>query len=410
MPLKLGAIADDFTGATDLANTLVKEGMRVVQVIGVPTAPLSSEPDAVVVALKSRTAPVSQAVSESLAALDWLQGQGAGQIFFKYCSTFDSTPQGNIGPVGDALINRLGGPAFVCPAFPTTGRTIYKGKLFVGDQLLQESPMKDHPLTPMTDSDLVRLMAAQSQTPVGLVDWSVVQQGAPAIDMAMDGKTGFMVVDAIRDADLREIGKAAKCHSLITGGSGVALGLPANFGISPSGQTSWPDQPGRKAILAGSCSTATRGQIVAVRGQIPHRRIDVDALAAGADPVAELLEWAAAQDTGAPVMITASDTPEEVARIQTAHGREKAGAMVEDVMGRLAQGLVERGVTQLVVAGGETSGAVVSALGVKALRIGPQIDPGVPWCEAEDRPLALALKSGNFGGADFFRKAFEVLA
>lgn len=420
MPLLLGAVADDFTGATDLANILVGRGMRTVQAIGVPEGGLDlGDADAVVVALKSRTAPVAEAVEASLAAARWLRAQGARQLFHKYCSTFDSTAQGNIGPVADALLELTGGGlALVCPAFPTNGRTVYQGHLFVGDRLLAESSMKDHPLTPMRDSDLRRLMAAQSRHPVGLVAWPSVARGAGAIAEAFEGLRaaghGYAVVDAIADADLLAIGRAAATHGLVTGGSAVAMGLPDNFRreglLGPPVPPRLPDCPGRAVILAGSCSQATRGQIAAFTRTHPGHKLDADRLAAGAPVVAEALGWAEAQPPGTPVLIYSSADPEEVRAIQERHGRERAGAMLEQALSALARALVERGARRLVVAGGETSGAVVSALGVRALRIGPEIDPGVPWTETLGEPrLALALKSGNFGSEGFFLKALGML-
>ncbi|MBV2360634.1 four-carbon acid sugar kinase family protein [Thalassococcus sp. CAU 1522] len=413
--MMLGIIADDYTGATDIAVTLVNEGMRVVQVLGVPEdAGVVAGADAVVVALKSRTIAPADAVSQSLAACDWLRGLGARQIFFKYCSTFDSTAQGNIGPVADALGDALGvGMAFVCPAFPVNKRSVYMGHLFVGDRLLSESPMKDHPLTPMRDSDLVRLMSAQSAHDVGLIALPVVMEGPQAIAdaaraLVAEGRR-YAVVDAVCEADLRAIGRAAADMALVTGGSGVAKGLPANFGIhAPAeGTAHWPDVTGGAAVLAGSCSAATRGQIARVRDSWPVLKLDVDRIAAGADVVAEALAFAAATD--AIPLIYASSDPDEVAAMQAKYGRDRAGAMVEDTIAEIANGLVAAGRTRLVVAGGETSGAVLNGLGVRALRICSEIDPGVPWCQALDAPVALALKSGNFGSPDFFVKAFEVL-
>jgi 3-dehydrotetronate 4-kinase len=420
MTILLGAVADDFTGATDLASMLVTRGMRTLQTIGVPDAGLDTgDAEAVIIALKSRTAPAQQAVDQSLAALSWLRARGARQFLFKYCSTFDSTADGNIGPVADAMMEALETDfALVCPAFPTNKRTIYQGHLFVGDQLLSDSPMKDHPLTPMRDSSLLRLMAAQTKRKVGLIPWSAVMHGKAAIESTIDGQRvrgiAYGVADAITDDDLEALGAAAMEHRLITGGSGIALALPENFRrqglIGTAAEPALPDCPGRAAVLAGSCSQATRGQVARAREAWPHRKIDADRVAAGESVARELVDWATAQSTGAPVLIYSSADPDEVAAIQTRYGRDRAGAMLEETMGAVATGLVATGVRRLVVAGGETAGAVVSALGVTALRIGPEIDPGVPWTEAPGTPpLALALKSGNFGGEDFFAKALAML-
>jgi uncharacterized protein YgbK (DUF1537 family) len=420
MPIVLGAIADDFTGATDLANTLVNEGMRVVQVIGVPDANADyGDADAVVVALKSRTAPVTKAISESLDALRWLQAEGAEQVLFKYCSTFDSTPQGNIGPVADALRDAIGCElALICPAFPKNGRTIYNGVLFVGELPLAESPMKDHPLTPMRDSNLMRLMEAQSDGKVGLIPTQVVKQGVEAIRdrvaaLIAEGAS-YAVIDALDESDLRVIGQAAADHKLITGGSGIALGLPDNFrsrGLIAKGQTATISATeGRTLIIAGSCSTATRAQLTEAKAKWPHTKVDIDRVAAGEDVVSELTDWAMTQPDANPVIIYGSADPEEVAAIQKRYGMAASGKMMEDTLSALALRLADAGFQKLIVAGGETSGAVVSALNVNMLEIGPEIAPGVPWTQALGaRPLTLALKSGNFGQPSFFEDALKVL-
>lgn len=420
MSILIGAVADDFTGATDLANTLVRAGLRTVQLLGVPGPEVdTSDAQAVVVALKSRTAPVDQAVAESLAATEWLRARGARQVLSKYCSTFDSTAEGNIGPIADAMLDRLGAPfALVCPAFPGAGRTIYKGHLFVGDQLLSDSPMKDHPLTPMTDSDLVRLMAKQSRYEVGLVPLEVVRQGPEATRHVIDALIGqgkrYGVIDVVEDADLMTIGAVAQGHALVTGGSGIALGLPEAWrrtGLVGDGvEPTLPPSKGRALILAGSCSAATREQLSRLPRDWPHRRIDAAQTASKAQLADSLCDWVLEQNSVIPCVISSSADPADVALAQQAHGRAEAGEMIETLMGTIAARLAGQGVGRLIVAGGETSGAVVSALGTRALRIGPQIAPGVPWCETLDGArLALALKSGNFGGPDFFADALAQL-
>ncbi len=415
----LGCIADDFTGGTDLAGMLVKAGMRTVQMIGVPTDPLPPGIDAVVIALKSRTNPVDEAVAESLAALRWLQKAGCRQFYFKYCSTFDSTPKGNIGPVAEALMTALDTDfTIACPAFPANKRTIYKGRLFVGDVPLDESSMQHHPLTPMTDANLVRVLQAQTKRKVGLVDYDVVHRGAAAIRARFSALKaegiGFAVVDALSDDDLISIGAACAGLPLVTAGSGIALGLPQNFpelAASGSRAAALPPTGGLRAVVAGSCSTASLGQVAAMRAQHPAFTVDPLDLAKGADVVGAALAWAAPKLIDGPVLVYATANPAEVKAAQAALGVEKAGALVEDALAAIAKGLVALGVGRLIVAGGETSGAVVKALGVKGLRIGPEIDPGVPWTAAlgGDRPLALALKSGNFGTPDFFLKAWDRL-
>ncbi len=419
----LGAIADDLTGATDLALTLAREGMKTVQVVGVPPPGFDiGDAEAVVVALKSRTIPAADAVRLSLKAASWLRAAGARQFIFKYCSTFDSTPEGNIGPVAEALMTFLDAKvAIACPAFPANKRTVYRGHLFVGDALLSDSPMKDHPLTPMRDANLVRVLQAQTRLPVGLVAREAVAAGPAAIraafdDAAADGPR-LLIVDAIEDDDLRAIGVAAADLALITGGSGIALGLPENFRaaglIEGRGAPARLTAPaGKSVILAGSCSTATRRQVAAaIAAGVPALKIDPLALADGSLAVDDVVAFIEAAGEG-PALAFASDEPEAVAKAQATLGRERAGAIVEELFAEVAMRLRARGYTRFVVAGGETSGAVVQALGVAALVIGPEIDPGVPWTTSlgEAAPVALALKSGNFGTDDFFLKAWRLLA
>jgi uncharacterized protein YgbK (DUF1537 family) len=422
MALLLGCIADDFTGATDLANTLVRNGMRTIQVIGVPDGlEAPAEAEAIVVALKSRTAPVAEAVEQSIASCRWLRNAGARQIYFKYCSTFDSTDEGNIGPVADALRAELGADvATVCPAFPETGRTIYNGHLFVGDVLLSDSSMRNHPLTPMTDANLVRVLGRQTKAAVGLVPYATVRQGTAAIRAAFDKlrhrDVAYAVVDAIEDEDLRCLGAACADLALATGGSGAAIGLPGNFrraGLlaTRSAEGDLPGVGGAAAVLSGSCSAATLAQVARMRMKHPSLMLDpVDLAERGEAAIADATTWAAANVKAGPVLIYASAPPEAVKATQAKLGRDRAGALVEHALAALAQGLVKEGVRRLVVAGGESSGAVVQALGVRALRIGPQIDPGIPaTLSLGEPPLALALKSGNFGAEDFFLRAIEKL-
>ena len=424
MTVLLGCIADDFTGGTDLAGMLVKAGMRTVQMIGVPQAPIGDDIDAVVIALKSRTTPVDEAVAESLAALRWLQQAGCQQFYFKYCSTFDSTPKGNIGPVAEALMHALGTDfTIACPAFPVNGRTIYKGHLFVGDILLSDSGMRHHPLTPMTDANLVKVLQAQVKGKVGLVDYQTIRQGGEAIkarfaQLKAEG-CNFAVPDALTNDDLMAIGAACADLPLVTAGSGIALGLPQNFvkaGLVAETQVAdiLPPTGGLRAVIAGSCSVATQGQVAAMREKHPAFNIDPFELAQGKDVVADALAWAKDKIQNEPILFYATATPEAVKAVQAQLGTEKAGALVEETLAGIARGLVDMGVGQLIVAGGETSGAVVKALGVTGLRIGPEIDPGVPWTTTmtqnpADKPIALALKSGNFGTPDFFIKAWSKL-
>ena len=417
----LGCIADDFTGATDLANMLVRGGMRTVQSIGIPTAEMAAglDADAIVIALKSRTTPTAEAVEESLAALEWLRERGCEQIFFKYCSTFDSTAAGNIGQVSEALLEKLGGNFTVaCPAFPENGRTIFRGHLFVGDQLLNESGMQNHPLTPMTDANLIRVLQAQTSKKVGLLRYDAVAQGADKVrekiaELRAEG-VGMAIADALSDADLYTLGEACADLPLLTGGSGLALGLPGNF--RKAGKLRDIDAAqaieiaGGEVVLAGSASVATNGQVAAwLEAGRPALRINPLDLAAGKPVVEQAIAFA--RDAGQTVLIYATSTPDEVKAVQKELGVERSGAMVEEALGQIAKGLLDTGVRRFVVAGGETSGAVVQALGVQLLQIGAQIDPGVPATVSSGaQPLALALKSGNFGARDFFAKALKQLA
>jgi uncharacterized protein YgbK (DUF1537 family) len=425
-PMVLGCIADDFTGATDLANNLVRGGMRVVQAIGVPAQPLDTQADAVVVALKSRTLPGHEAIAQSLAALRWLQAQGAQQIYFKYCSTFDSTIQGNIGPVAEALMAALGTDFTIAtPAFPDNHRTVFKGHLFVGDALLNESGMQNHPLTPMNDANLVRVLQGQCAGQVGLIDYRVVAQGGAAIQarIAQLRSQGvrLAVVDAISNDDLMRLAPALKGMPLVTAGSGVAIGLPGNFGLAPSSTASaLPPAVGRQAVVSGSCSLATNRQVQAfIQSGRPALAIDPLQIsarqAAGGDVVADTLAWAQPLLAQGPLLVYSSAEAKAVKAVQEQLGAGAAGALVEHTLASIARGLVTLGVRQLVLAGGETSGACVQALNISQLKIGPQIDPGVPWCHAQSEAapgagLHLTLKSGNFGTDDFFSKAFEQLA
>ncbi len=420
MPL-LGCIADDFTGATDLASQLVSIGMRTVQTIGIPDEGLADElqhVDAVVVALKSRTIASSDAVSQSLAALEWLQARGCEQFYFKYCSTFDSTSDGNIGPVTDALMEALDVPFTVaCPALPANRRTVYNGYLFAGGVPLNESGMQDHPLTPMTDANLVRVMGSQTRHRVGLVAFDSVRQGSEAVrhrfdELQADG-IRVAILDAIEQRDLDILGEACRDLRLVTAGSGLALGLHTRWADQLTGDNAakLPAVAGREVILSGSCSRATLAQVEHAQAHYPHYRLDALALAEDyRGQVEGALALAREHLDQSPVLIYASAAPDNVKKAQQALGVQAAGEIVERALGEIAATLVnDLGVRRLLVAGGESSGAVVSALGVKGLQIGPSIDPGVPWTVTlgAGNTLALALKSGNFGGEDFMTRAWE---
>lgn len=422
----IGVIADDFTGASDIANNLAKGvapegGLASAQFPGIPTEPAPDHVEAGVISLKSRTAPVAEAVAESLAALEWLLKQGCRQIIFKYCSTFDSTPQGNIGPVGEALalaMNARG--VVVCPAFPAVGRTVYQGHLFVFDSLLNESGMQDHPLTPMTDPDIRRVLTQQTKRGVGHVAQAVVRNGANSVAEALaeEAHVGnmFTIVDVTSDDDLLTIGEALANAPLITGGSGIALGLPRNFirkRLARGGETTLEVQDGPDAILAGSCSGATRGQVDLHESTQPSYAIDVPQVMSGDITADTLVDFIIGQQGKQP-LVYSSGTPEAVKDIQNKFGREKVAATLDALFAATARNLIQKGYRKIVVAGGETSGAVAQAiadeLGHPTMQIGPEIDPGVPVLKiGNDDPVLLALKSGNFGAPNFFAKALSIM-
>jgi 3-dehydrotetronate 4-kinase len=424
MKLALGCIADDYTGASDLANTLTRAGLRTVQTIGVPSDELKlPEVDAVVVSLKSRSIEAVLAVSRSCAADKWLRGRGADHVLFKICSTFDSTDAGNIGPVMDALRADSGDAiVLVTPAFPETGRTVYQGNLFVGSVPLNESPLKDHPLNPMHDSNLVRVLARQSKTKIGLVDLATVVRGPEAVkgrlgDLPGKG-IGAAIIDAVFDRDLETIGEVALSHRLSVGASGIGLGLARALVASGKGRKDAAgtamEAPvgGPAACLAGSCSQATLQQIANAESAMAVLHLDPDQIVMGKDEVRRALSWAAQRITEGPVLIASSSTPDQVAALQSRHGRDAVGHAIEQAMADLAEGLVRSGVRRLVVAGGETSGAVVDRLGIPGFLVGAEIAAGVPVLRAvgaKEGEMILALKSGNFGGPHFFSDALDLM-
>lgn len=408
-----GAIADDFTGATDLAAMLSRAGVPVTLRIGLPEGPVANETATAfeVIALKIRTVPPEDAVAEARAALRWLRARGAKRIFWKYCSTFDSTPRGNIGPVADALMSDLKIDRTVhCPAFPENGRRVFMGNLFVNDMLLSESPMKDHPLTPMRDSNLMRLLAPQIKRQTGLVTFPTVRRGAEAVRDAMATLSGHVVLDAVEDCDLATLAEALHDIPLICGGSAIAQPLPALWrNTGTIGQTAiapLPKVAGGQIVLSGSCSAMTRAQVgVYLKGAAGYR---LDPLELAQGNLADARAWLKMQDPNAPKIVFATAEPKSVAAAQDRLGVARAGALVEDALAQLAIDARNMGVSRIVVAGGETSGAVTRALNVDRLTIGPEVAPGVPWCFTGNG-LALALKSGNFGAETFFNDAFEML-
>jgi uncharacterized protein YgbK (DUF1537 family) len=375
----------------------------------------------VVIALKSRTIKAQEAIDQTLAAHAWLKAHHAKQIYFKYCSTFDSTRAGNIGPVTEALMAATGCDFTIAtPAFPDNGRTVFKGHLFVGDALLMESGMQNHPLTPMKDANLVRVLQEQTRLKVGLVDYRVVMAGPNAIQTKLSELRsqgiGIAIVDAISNDDLMTLGVAIRDLPLLTAGSGVAIGLAQNHGIKPSDQASkLPKASGHLAVVSGSCSLATNRQVKAfIDKGYAALAIDPHRVAQGIDVSSEALAWAKLLLGQQPILIYSTAGSQDLKAVQGVLGAEAAGAMIEDTLARIARGLVQAGTRQIIVAGGETSGACVQALRVQQMHIGPQIDPGVPWCWAQSdaagqEGIHIALKSGNFGADDFFMKSFNIL-
>ncbi|AHF87140.1 HPr kinase (plasmid) [Rhizobium leguminosarum bv. trifolii WSM1689] len=425
MAILLGSIADDYTGASDLANTLTKNGLRTVQTVGIPDPSLAlPDVDAVVVSLKIRSVPASEAVTAATSAERWLRQRGAGHVLYKICSTFDSTDAGNIGPVTEALSDAAGGGVvLVTPAFPETGRTVYFGHLFVGGQPLNESPLKDHPLNPMHDANLVRVLTRQSRYAVGRIDLTTIAAGPRAVKMRLDsfrtaGVTA-VIADAIFEQDLETLGEAALEAPVSTGASGLGLGLAralVRSGRISSGGATTADaiRPvgGLSAIVAGSCSKATLHQLDIAERSMPVLRLDPERLLAGPDEIAAAITWAGERISAGPVVIAASAAPETVSRLQSIYGREASGHAIETATSIIATELVERGVRRLVVAGGETSGAAVDRLAIPAFLIGPEIAPGVPVLRTVGNAqgdMLLALKSGNFGGEDFFAAALAMM-
>jgi len=422
--LKLGCIADDYTGASDLANTLTRQGLRTVQTIGVPSDDLAlPEVDAVVVSLKSRSIEAGLAVQRSRAAEAWLRGRGADHVLFKICSTFDSTDAGNIGPVMDALRADCGDSiVLVTPAFPETGRTVYMGNLFVGSVPLNESPLKDHPLNPMHDSNLVRVLTRQSRNRIALVALADVARGPDAVrarlaDLAAQG-FGAAIADAVFDRDLETIGQVALDHRLSVGASGIGLGvaraLVASGRVKANTDSTTAEAPigGPAACLAGSCSQATLQQIASAEAVMAVLHLDPDQVVAGKEEARRALSWARDRLKQGPVLIASSSTPDQVAALQARHGRDAAGHAIEQAMADIAEGLVQAGVRRLVVAGGETSGAVVDRLRIPGFLVGAEIAAGVPVLRAvgtSGGDMLLALKSGNFGGAEFFSDALALM-
>ncbi|MCY1330945.1 3-oxo-tetronate kinase [compost metagenome] len=425
MAILLGSIADDYTGASDLANTLTKNGLRTVQTVGIPDPSLAlPDVDAVVVSLKIRSVPAADAVTAATSAERWLRRRGAAHVLYKVCSTFDSTDAGNIGPVTEALSDAAGGGlVLVTPAFPETGRTVYLGHLFVGGQPLNESPLKDHPLNPMHDANLVRVMARQSRGAVGLIDLPAIAAGPDTVRARLEAlrEAGVRsaIADAIFERDLETLGAIALETPVSTGASGLGLGLAralVRSGRAPAGDATTANAicpvGGLSAVVAGSCSKATLHQLDVAERSMPVLRLDPERLLAGPDEIAAAISWAGDRISAGPIVVAASAAPETVSRLQSLYGRDASGHAIESATSIIAAELVARGVRRLVIAGGETSGAAVDRLAIPAFLIGPEIAPGVPVLRTVGNAqgdMLLALKSGNFGGEDFFTAALAMM-
>jgi len=408
----LGCIADDYTGATDVAAALRGAGMRVVLLFGLPSRTEIPLCDAVVVGLKTRTSPVREAIRQSVMVREWLKQRGVDQLYFKYCSTFDSTGDGNIGPVADALLDAEHQVmTLVCPASPEHGRTIYCGHLFVGESLLSESSMRYHPLTPMRDSNLVRVLSHQTPHPVALLPLDVIRSGLGAVKARLISleKQGVrhVVVDATEEADLRTVATAARGMSLLTGAAGLARALAVVKSRALTARNHEPvDIPrGSGIILAGSCSATTLSQVAFAKRSLPSYRLDPVATPDGEKMKGAALAWLQLNWKDGPLMVYSSAGPEERREARTAMGPQTAD-ILEDALGSVAEAAVRLGARRVVVAGGETAGAVVSRLGIDMVSIASEEDAGVPWCVTTDQtPLALLLKSGNFGTDDLLVRA-----
>lgn len=415
---KLGSIADDFTGATDLAGNWTARGLWTSVLLGVPDGDAAelADDDAVVVALKTRSMATDLARDQSVRAGRFLIELGAEQIYDKYCSTFDSTPEGNIGPIADALLEATGADrAVVVPSFPDNGRTVYQGHLFVGSQLLHESPMKDHPLNPMWDSSVERLLAPQTRHEVGLVPLQVVHDGPRAVRQALTQQeqngTRLIVVDAVSNDDLATVSAATQHDALVTGGSGLALGMPGR----PGAPRRLTRLPGRRVVLSGSASRATQQQVARAQEAMPHARLD--AAAYSEDPQAEVarlvdaVQTAWDEDPDRPVLVYSVGTPEDLAAARLLG--EGVSQRIEAAFATLATTLSDTGATEFILAGGETSGSVMEALGVRRLEVGQQLSPGVSWLAgttSNGRRHNFVLKSGNFGTEDLFVAGWKGLA
>ena len=422
--MKLGIIGDDFTGSSDIANNLKKSGMQVSMYAGVPNLlpeeTKKEQTDAAVIALKTRTAPIEDAIRESLEALSWLKDCGCEQFIFKYCSTFDSTKEGNIGPVTDAIMEKLNTDfTIACPSFPDAGRTVYFGHMFVNGKPLNESGMENHPLTPMTDHNLVRWLGYQTKNNVGLVDSQTISEGENSVKDKRENlkKNGYKyaIIDTIKNDDFDIICNAVKNLPLLTGGSGIALGLPKIYkdrGLLSASNFQIPENNSNAIILSGSCSITTINQINIYKENNPSFYISPDEVINDKDLIEKVLSWIKDNETQSPLVYSSSDI-KSVSEKQKQYGQELLANKFEKFFELLSKKLVKDNFGTFISAGGETSGAVIKGLGIQELKIGKEISHGVPalWSPESNgnKPVSVTLKSGNFGQDDFFTRALKAL-
>lgn len=414
--IKLGVIADDFTGATDIASFMVRAGWKVVLFNGVPDGGFNQESaDAIVIALKSRSITTKAAVEQALAASAWLRSQGCQRQLFKYCSTFDSTAEGNIGPVTDALMAFLGASmTLICPAVPDNGRTILQGHLFVKGQLLNQSGMEQHPVTPMKESSLKKLMEAQSTGHCEVITLDTIKNHADDIPAALarlaEQKIKYVICDVLDNHDLLTVARETIHFPLITGAAGIGYAIAAlDTRHQPAdAHVLAISKEGASIVLSGSCSSMTNQQVNFYQQRASSLALDVEKIINDAAYLQRVTEWALghAGESLAP-MIYATQPPEIIREIQKRYGAEYVSEKIEAFFAALSQNLSQRGFNKFIVAGGETSGAVSQGLNIRGMVIGHAVAPGVPWTQVLNEEKWVILKSGNFGDAEFFLKAQE---
>ncbi|PHM35743.1 3-oxo-tetronate kinase [Xenorhabdus innexi] len=421
MTIKLGVIADDFTGATDIASLMVQNGWQVALLLSIPddSTFIPHDVDAIIISLKSRSCPVDESIEQSLKACRWLrQKANCSRLFFKYCSTFDSTIKGNIGPVTDVLMDELQiDLCLICPALPINGRTVVYGYLFVNGQLLNESDMQYHPINPMKDSNLLRLMEQQSRGTAGLVDINCVRQGELSIrdrlcQLRCKG-IRYAVVDTLLMDDLLLVAQAAHDMTLITGGSGLGGAIARYCSGGNSEKTSIKKLPlprnRRMVILSGSCSVMTYRQVLEYKKIASTMELDIDKCINNPDYIHLLVDWIIQQPMkGLAPMLYTTRPPGVLKLTHNQYESFQVSKIIEQLFAQIANELRQKDFNTFIITGGETSGKVVQSLGINQVGIGAIIAHGVPWVYDLQSDCWLALKSGNFGEVDFFHYAQEI--